>query len=208
MIRPELTLGARELARQSGATLFSTLLAVFQVALSRWTGSEDIVVGTPVANRNRQAVRETMGYCAGLVVLRGGVSRDRPFADALRAVHQSTVDSFANAMPFVELIRALDDPPAPGHNPVYQVRFALQNHPMPEVTLPNLSARVRMRSTGTARFDLGCEITEDGPALEIAWLYRPDQFPHAEIDQLDRLFQSALAKACHSPQCRTAALTA
>ena len=94
---------ARELARRNGATLFSTLLTAFRVALSRWTGATDIVVGTPVANRSQQAVRETMGYCSGIVPLRGHVEHDRPFSDGLRAVHQASVDCFANAIPFVEL---------------------------------------------------------------------------------------------------------
>src|SRR5256885_15280198 len=85
----------RELARRSGATLFSTLLAAFQVTLSRWTGAEDLVVGTPVANRTRQDVRETMGYFSGVVPLRGQVERNRPFSEHLRVVHESTVDSFA-----------------------------------------------------------------------------------------------------------------
>jgi hypothetical protein len=103
----------RELARSSGATLFSTLLAAFQVTLSRWTGADDIVVGTPVANRTRQDVRETMGYFSGVVPLRGQVERDRPFSEHLRVVHQSTVDSFANAMPFAELVAAIDECDSP-----------------------------------------------------------------------------------------------
>ena len=63
----------RELARKTSATLFSTLLTAFQVALSHWTGAKDILVGTPVANRTKQAARETMGYFAGVVPLRGQV---------------------------------------------------------------------------------------------------------------------------------------
>ena len=129
----ETTTAVRELARQSGATLFSTLLALFQVTLSRWTGENDIVVGTPVANRTRPDVRETMGYFSGIVPLRGQVERDRPFAEYLRIVHQSTVDSFANAMPFADLVRAIGEPASPTRNPIFQVRFALQNHPVPYV---------------------------------------------------------------------------
>src|SRR4029453_12265218 len=64
---------ARELARRNGATLFTTLLAAFQLALSRWTGAQDILVGTPVANRRKQAMNETMGYFAGIVPLRSPV---------------------------------------------------------------------------------------------------------------------------------------
>src|SRR5205823_13342922 len=152
----EIATAVRDLARRSGATLFSTLLGAFQVTLSRWTGETDIVVGTPVANRTRQDVRETMGYFAGVVPLRGQVDRNRPFAEHLRIVHQSTVDSFANAMPFAELVRAIGERPSPKHNPIFEVRFALQNHPVPDVEIRGLSLKLRMRSTGTPRFDLGC----------------------------------------------------
>jgi hypothetical protein len=204
----ELANAARELARRTGTTLFSTLLAAFQATLSRWSGEGDITVGSPVANRNKPPTRETMGYYAGVVPLRGQVSADRPFADGLKALHQTTIDSFANAMPFVELMRAVGDAPAPGHHPLFDVRFALQNHPIPDVDLPGLSARLRMRSTGTARFHLGCELTEMNDGLEAAWLFRPALMPQAELENLDRLYQTFLAAACRSPEGRTGALGA
>jgi hypothetical protein len=197
---------ARELARVTGTTLFNTLLAAFQITLSRWTGEEDILVGTPVANRTKQAVRETMGYCAGIVPLRGQVDVDRPFSASLRAVHQTTVDSFANAMPFAELVPALGDLPRPGHNPIFEVRFALQNHPVPDITVHGLSARLRMRSTGTARFHLGCEITAVEEGFQVVWLFRPKLLPLAEIKNLAYLFQAVLAGTCRSPESRIAAL--
>jgi hypothetical protein len=205
-IPADLAEAVRELARVTGATLFSTLLAAFQVTLFRWTGEEDVLVGTPVANRTKQAARETMGYFAGIVPLRGHVDADRPFSDSVSVVHQATVDSFANAMPFAELVQALGDSPAPGHNPVFEVRFALQNHPVPDVALHGLSARLRMRSTGTARFHLGCEITAAEDGLEIVWLFRPNLFPLAEIENLSYIFKAVLADTCRSPERRIAAL--
>ncbi len=205
-IPADLADAVRELARVTGATLFSTLLAAFQVAVSRWTGEEDILVGTPVANRTRQDVRETMGYFAGIVPLRGHVDADRPFSDSLTSVHQATMDSFANAMPFAELVTAVGDLPAPGHNPIFDVRFALQNHPVPDIALHGLSARLRMRSTGTARFHLGCEIAVAEDGLEVAWLFRPNLFPLAEIENLSYIFRVVLADACRSPERRIAAL--
>jgi len=197
---------ARELARVAGTTLFSSLLAAFQIALFRWTGADDILVGTPVANRSRQGIRETMGYCAGIVPIRGQVDPDRPFSASLRSVHQANLDSFENVMPFAELTPALGERSAPGHNPIFEVRFALQNHPIPEVSLHGLSARLRMRSTGTARFHLGCEITVANKGLEVVWLFRPKLFPVAEIKRLAYIFQTALARGCHSPENRIAAL--
>src|ERR1700736_2653471 len=79
LIPVDLANAARELDRVAGATLFSTMLTAFQVALSRWTGEGDVLVGTPVANRTRQSSRETMGYFAGIVPLRGQVEADRQF---------------------------------------------------------------------------------------------------------------------------------
>ncbi|HEX4630795.1 MAG TPA: condensation domain-containing protein [Chthoniobacterales bacterium] len=203
----DVTASVRDVARSNGATLFSTLLAAFQVTLSRWAGAEDIVVGTPVANRTRPDIRETMGYFSGVVPLRNQVERDRPFSDHLRSVHESTVDSFGKAMPFAELIRAVHEKPARRHNPIFQVRFALQNHPVPDVDIRGVSLKLRMRSTGTPRFDLACEITEQGDALEVVWLFRENLFSQAEIEELGRLFRTVVESICRVPERRTAALT-
>jgi hypothetical protein len=203
----ELATGVREVARRSGATLFSTLLAAFQMTLARWTGEDDILVGTPVANRTKPDVRETMGYFSGVVPLRGQVERDRPFSEHVRMVQQTTIDAFAKAMPFAELIAAMGERPAPNYNPIYQVRFALQNHPVPDVELRGLSLKLEMRSTGTPRFDLGCEVTEKGDILEVVWLFRESLFSQPEIEELGRLFTTVLESACRVPERRTAALT-
>jgi hypothetical protein len=202
---PELADAARELARQHGATLYSTLLTAFQIALAQWTGCKDITVTTPVANRAKEAVHETMGYFAGIVPVRARVDHDRPFAASLRETHRLTVDAFAQAMPFAELVRALGEQTTPGQPPIFEVRFALQNHPIPEVALPGLSAKLRMRSTGTARFYLACEVTEDGDRLEVVWLYRQSMFSPDDIEQLNRKFEAVLL-GC-SPESRVATLS-
>ena len=147
-----------------------------------------------------------MGYFAGIVPLRGQVDIDRPFSESLSSVHQATMDCFANAMPFVELVPALGERSAPGHNPVFEVRFALQNHPVPDVALHGLSARLRMRSTGTSRFDLACEITEEGEALEVAWVFLLSLFSKKEMQELDQILRDVLAEVCRSPEKKTAAL--
>jgi hypothetical protein len=198
----ELADAAKELARRTGATLFSTLLAAFQIALSQWTGERDVLVGTPTANRTKQSVRETMGYFAGIVPIRGQVDLDRTFEQNLRSVYQNATECFANAMPFTELAGALGEKPTPGHNPINEVRFALQNHPVPDVALHGLSASLSMRSTGTARFHLGCEVTVVEKGLEVVWLFRPKLFSLAEIQNLANLFHAILAAACHSPDSR------
>ena len=201
-IPANLTNETRELARQTTVTFFSVLFGAFQLAFSEWSGFDDLVVGTPVANRTRQTARETMGYYAGIVPLRGQIDRSRTAAEHLRAGHQQTIDSFANAIPFVKLVHALGEQSTVGYNPLFEVRFALQNHPMPEVSLPNLSARLSMRSTGTARFQVGCEVTEDREGLEIAWLFRENLFSRHDIESLDGIFRRVLAGICRSPENR------
>jgi non-ribosomal peptide synthetase component F len=202
----DLATAAGELARLNGATLFSTLLTAFQITLSRWIGADDILVGTPVANRTKQAVRETMGYFSGIVPIRGQVDANRPFSESLKAVHQTATDSFVNAMPFAELGRALEDLPHAGHHPIFEVRFALQNHPVPDIAVHGLYARLRMRSTGTARFHLGCEITVVEEGLQVVWLFRPKLFSLAEIKNLAYLFREVLTGACRFPESRIATL--
>ncbi len=196
----------QELARRLGVTLFSALLGAFRIAFAGWQGRDDLVVGTPVANRTRQGARETMGYFSGIVPLRDQVDRTQTAADHLRAGHQATMDSFANAMPMAELAPALGERPTLGRNPLFDVRFALQNHPIPEVALPNLSARLTMRSTGTARFQLGCEITEDREGPEVAWLFRENLFSQSDIETLDGIFQRVLVGICEAPEIRISRL--
>lgn len=199
-VEADVAAAVRELAKRSDATLFSALLTAFQITLHRWTGKTDIVVGTPVANRAKQAVRETMGYCSGNVPLRGQVVPGRSLEDSVRETHRVAVDSFANAIPFAELVKILNDPPAPGHNPIFDVRFALQNHPIPDIDVPGLSVQLRMRSTGTARFDLGCEVTETGDRLEVVWLHKPDLFTPRDIETLHSLFLGVLSSAGGIPK--------
>ena len=202
-IPADLAKGAKALAVSHGTTLFSALLAVFQLTLSKSTGRHDILVGTPVANRNKDSVRETMGYFAGVVPIRGQVDPSRIFTEHLKNVSETTLDCFANVLPFAELAAAIGEERVVGRHSIFDVRFALQNHPVPDVVLPRISSKLRMRSTGTARFDLGCEITADGEKLEVVWLFRKGLLSLAEVRDLDHLYQVILGDACHPSETST-----
>jgi len=199
----DLARGAKSLAVSNGTTVFSALLAVFQLTLSKSTGKDDILVGTPVANRNKDSVRETMGYFSGVVPIRGHVDPERNFSDHLKDVSETTLDCFANAIPFAELAAVIGEERVVGKHSIFDVRFALQNHPVPDVVLPRISSKLRMRSTGTARFDLGCEITADGEKLEVVWLFRKSLLSLAEVRDLDNLYQATLSGACRCSSAST-----
>jgi hypothetical protein len=201
-LNSKLTQAVRDLAARHGATLFSTLLAAFQLTLWKLTDQDDIVVGTPVANRSKVAVHQTMGYFAGVVPLRGQVDPAMTFSDHLKVTHTKAVDCFANAIPFAELAQLMQDPAKKTVHPIYDVRFALQNHPVPDVVLPRISTKLRMRSTGTARFDMGCEITEMGNELEVVWLYRKELFDENGIKAVNALFIEVVTQVSRHPERR------
>ena len=200
IIPPQLTNAVRELATRQSTTLFSTLLAAFQWTISKWSGQNDILVGTPVANRTKEAMRETMGYFAGVVPLRGQVDAQQSFDQHLQTVSARALDCFAQALPFAELAALQAETHRPGAHTIFDVRFALQNHPVPDVNLPRISTKLRMRSTGTARFDLGCEITQIGSELEVVWLYRPHMVSLSDLQALHQLFIQVLTNVCLRPE--------
>jgi hypothetical protein len=103
-------------------------------------------------------------------------------------------------MPFAELAAALGEPSSPDQHAVFDVRFALQNHPVPDIELPGFSTRLRTCATGTSRFDMGCELTEDEGDLELVWLHRPSVVPRTDVVDLDRLFRAALVEATQNPE--------
>jgi hypothetical protein len=116
------------------------------------------------------------------------------------------VDAFAHAVPFAEIAAALGEPRTPGTHSIFDVRFALQNHLTPDVVLPRISTKLRMRSTGTARFDLACELTEIGSEIEVVWLFKPHIFDPSGIAELNTLFLSVLTRSCGNPASRISAL--
>lgn len=192
----ELAEPARATARREGATLFSTMLAAFRLALRRWRGVDDVIVGTPVAGRTKTALRETMGYFSGIVPLRNAVDPAAPFGQSLRRLHAEVVEDFAHAMPFAELAAAIEKERPRMRHAVYDVRFAVHNHPFPGVEIPGMSSRLRSLSSGTARFDIACELTEDGKRISLVWLSQPSVASRADIGELDRLFRAVLSEVC------------
>ena len=196
----------RELAKKNGTTLFVALLAAFRVALFLWRGERDVVIGAPVAGRGKSAVRETMGYFSETVPLRGKIDPQRSFGETLAEMQREFVDDFAHAMPFAELAAAVGATRHPGRHPVFDVRFAVQNHPFPGIDIPGISSRLKLVSSGTARFDIACEMTEDGRRLELIWLHRTDVLGSPDVSELDRILRGVIGEVGRNPSLRPADL--
>ena len=148
------------LCRREGATPFMLLLAAFQTLLHRYSGQDDIVVGSPVANRNRSEVEGLIGYFVNMLALRTDLSGDPSFRDLLRRVREVALAAYEHQdLPFEMVVEALQPPRDPSRTPLFQVMFVLQNNRLPDVgrselTLDALDAR-RGDRDGQVRPDPG-----------------------------------------------------
>ena len=136
----ELSEGLRKLSRAEGVTLFMTLLAGFQVLLHRYTGQEEIVVGTDVANRNQGGVEGLIGFFVNQLVLRTSVRGEETVREVLKRVREVTLGAYAHQdLPFEKLVEELAPERDLGRTPLFQVKFILQNAPTEELKLPGVS---------------------------------------------------------------------
>ena len=197
----ELSEALANLSRRTGVTLFMTLYAAFGTLLYRYTGSSDIVVGTPVANRNRQEIEGLIGFFVNTLVLRTDLSGNPSFDQLLRRVREVTLGAYAHQdLPFEELVEALKPTRSLSHTPLFQVMFALQNAPMPSMELPDLTVSSFSVETPTAKFDLTLSMENTTSGLIGEWEYNSDLFDAATIARMARHFQTLLEGIVANPK--------
>src|SRR5262249_24110334 len=139
----------RTLSEREGATLFMTLLTAFKVLLHRYTGQDDVVVGVPVAGRNRVELEGLIGFFVNTLVMRTDLSGDPPFREALRRVRDFAVGAYAHQdLPFEKLVAELHHGRDLGRNPLFQVVFQLFGHLSHSGVDPQALAPVRWIETG------------------------------------------------------------
>ncbi len=147
-------------SRKHGATLFMTLLAAWQVLLHRYSGQDDIVVGTPVANRDRPELEPVVGCLVNNVALRGRLDDDPTFSEFLEQIKQTTLSAFDHReLPFDMLVQAINPERSANHAPIFQVLFALMSYPMGAMAPAGLSAELLELGVSEARFDLAVDIS-------------------------------------------------
>ncbi|HYW07435.1 MAG TPA: amino acid adenylation domain-containing protein, partial [Longimicrobium sp.] len=169
----------RALARREGATLFMTLLAAFDLLLARYSGQEDIVVGTPIAGRTRRELEGLVGLFLNTLALRVDVSGDPTFRALLGRVRETTLGAYSHQeIPFERLVEELRPERSLAHAPLFQVMFVLQNTPDGiGLTLPGLTVAGVGRAEDVARFDIVLNLAETGDgAVHGALSYALDLF--------------------------------
>jgi len=198
----------RSLSRREGATLFMTLLAAFKVLLARYTGQEDIVVGSPFTNRQRAEVEGLIGFFVNTVPLRTDASGDPSFRQFLQRVKATALDAYDHReLPFEKLVEDLRPERNLSYNPLFQILFAVQNAASPVEQVAGLTLHLQDVDTGTAKFDLTCTlIPAENSGFTTSFEYNTDLFEAATIRRMLDSFHSILAAVAANPEQRLAEL--
>ena len=182
------------------------LLAAFQVLLMRYSGQRDIVVGTPIANRNRPEVEPLVGFFVNTLVMRVQLAADRGFRELLREVRETALAAYANQdLPFEKLVEALQPQRDPGRNPLFQVMFVLQSNigqrggPSPAPSYQGTPSAEGAVSYGSSKFDLTLYLAEDIAGISAIFEYSTDLFEDDTIARMIGHWQTLLQSISASP---------
>jgi amino acid adenylation domain-containing protein len=202
-IPAELVESLHRLARQEDATLFMVLSAGFSVLLRRDSGSDDIVLGTDIANRTQRETEGLIGLFVNQIVLRHDLSGDLSFRELLHRVRRLTLEAYAHQdAPFDKLVEAINPPRDPSRTPLFQVKIVLQNTPAEARTVRQLTLSALGLENRTAKFDLLLNLTESASGLTCSLEYASDLFEPTTIDRLLERFAAVLRTVSEQPEAR------
>jgi non-ribosomal peptide synthetase component F len=199
-LSPELTNELKALSRQAGATLYMTLLGVFVTLLSRYSGQENIVVGTSIANRNRREIESLIGFVANTLVMRTDLAGNPTFRQLLGRVRQVALDAFAHQdLPFEKLVEELQPERNPSYTPLFQVFFVLENAPVSKLELSGLTLSPLEMENAAAMFDLLLSVRETEAGLRGLLQYNSDLFNASTIARMGKRFQILVESIVRDP---------
>ncbi|MBD2453057.1 amino acid adenylation domain-containing protein [Nostoc sp. FACHB-87] len=192
----------KAIAHQKGVTLYMLLLAAFQTFLYRYTGQDDIAVGSPIANRNRDEIKGLIGFFVNTLVLRTDLSGNPTFDELLKRVKKVALEAYTHQdLPFDQLVEAVQPERDTSRTPLFQVMFNIQDYSnLPE--MPGLAVSWVKIDTKTAQFDLSLSIDITHQAVAASFHYNTDLFDAATIAKMLRHFENLLSGIGAEPQTR------
>ena len=203
----ELSNKLKALGQREGVTLYMTLLAAFQGLLYRYTGQDDIAVGSPIANRNRAEIEGLIGFFVNNLVMRTDFSGDPSFRELLGRVKEVTLGAYGHQdLPFEKLVEELQPGRDLSRNPVFQVVFALQNAPRSELELDGLTVERFGVEIRTTRFDLEVHCWEEPGGLVTWFISNADLFDGQTMERMLSHFKVLLEGIVADPDQRISAL--
>jgi amino acid adenylation domain-containing protein len=205
---PEVEAAALDtLARTEGATPFMVLLAALAVVVHRSGAGTDLVLGTPIANRNREDVEDLIGLFVNTLALRLDLGGDPSFCELIRRARTAAVEAFDRQdLPFERLVEELRPPRDPSRTPLFQIMLLVQNVPFPALERAGVRLEYLEVECGTARFDLSLFVRRDGRDLALLADYDADLFDAATMTRLLDRLRRVLRCGCIDPDARVSAL--
>ena len=202
---PSLSEQIQQLSLQQGATLYAVLLTAWQILLMRYSGQSDIVVGSPIANRNRREIEPLIGLFVNNLVIRTDLSsrngRPPTFLELLRQVKETVETAYDHQdLPFDRLVEELQPDRQLNYNPLFQVGFAMQNAPTGTLTLPDLTVEEVVTGVRTTRFDLELYLWETEEGLQGNLVYNTDLFKHGTIERMHGHLNTLLTAIVANPE--------
>ncbi len=192
----ELTERLVGLSRAEGCTLFMTLLAAYKALLARICSESDIVIGTPVANRNRTEIEGLIGFFVNMLVLRTDLAGDPSFRTLLHRVRDTALDAYAHQdLPFEMLVEALRPDRDPSRHPLFQVHFALHNASADSLLLDDIEIERALPQAAWVRFDLECHLWHEADRVHGFWVFNTDLFDRSTVERFSHHWQKLLAEA-------------
>lgn len=189
----ELVEDMRQVGKLEQATLFMSLMAAFDILLARCSGQEDLVVGTPVANRTLEELTPLIGLFVNTLALRVQVRAGDSYLDVLRQVREQTLEGYQHQeLPFERLVDVLRPERSLSHSPLFQVMFGLQESMEREIALPGVVMSFQEMDLDVAKFDLTLMVLERGGEHICVWEYNTDLFEEASIARLAEQFEVLL----------------
>ena len=193
----------KDLARREGSTLFVVLLSAWQVLLHRYSGQDDILVGSAAANRRMPELESIVGCLANTIVLRGRMDGNPSFKEYMGSATATMFDALDHqALPFDHLVEALNPARSASHAPIFQVFFTLMSFPMAQIPIPGLQLAPFETFAEVARFDLGLDAVEHEGELKIYYEFATDLYHEATIDRLHDHYQRLLGVIAAAPDTR------
>ncbi|MFM2051975.1 MAG: non-ribosomal peptide synthetase, partial [Pseudomonadota bacterium] len=190
----------RQFSQAHGATVFMTLLTAFELLQHRWSGQEDLAVGSPIANRTHPQTEGLIGFFVNTLVLRSRFDGSRSFAQMLDGTRQTALSAYAHQdLPFDYLVEQLNPARSMGHAPLFQVMFALQNAHQESLELGGVRLSLEPPAHPIAKSDLSLSIVEQDGRLDCDWEYRTDLFEPATIARLAERFERLLRGVLAEP---------
>ncbi|WP_405139745.1 amino acid adenylation domain-containing protein [Sphaerisporangium sp. NBC_01403] len=189
-----------ELARRTRGTRFMTLMAAYQALLARYSGQEDICVGTPVAGRGTPELEPLIGLFINTLVFRVDLSGDPTFRELLTRVRTSALEAYSNdALPFDRLVSELNLPRDLSRTPLFQAQLILYNYAESLPPLPGLTTEPFDPGVRLATFDLSAEFRQDEDGLRLSLVYNADLFDRETVERMAGHFEALLIEATEDP---------